>query len=178
MAIIAFADPITKHHIHAQMGEADDSPGVIAPPPLIALATLLLGLGLDWLFPSFILRGLLVLWTRVTAGAVLIAAGLTIAITAVRAFRRAGTNVEPWKPALTMVTTRIFAWLRNPMYLALVLLLAGTGIALGSDWLIGLLVSAALILHFGVVRREERYLERKFGESYREYTRRVPRYWP
>ena len=160
------------------MGEVDDSPGVIAPPPLIALATLLLGLGIDWLFPSFILRGFLAFWPRLTIGAVLIAAGLTIGITAVRTFHRAGTNVEPWKPALTIVTTGIFAWLRNPMYAALVLLLAGTGIALGSDWLIALLVPAALILHFGVVRREERYLERKFGESYREYRRRVPRYWP
>jgi hypothetical protein len=96
---------------------------------------------------------------------------------AVRSFRRAGTNVEPWKPALMLVTTGIFAWLRNPMYFALVLLLAGIAIAIGSDWMLVLVVPAALILHFGVVKREERYLAGKFGESYRSYMDKVPRYW-
>jgi protein-S-isoprenylcysteine O-methyltransferase Ste14 len=63
------------------------------------------------------------------------------------------------------------------MYTAIILFLAGLAIALGSDWLLVLAVPAAIILHFGVVKREERYLEAKFGESYREYMQRVPRYW-
>jgi protein-S-isoprenylcysteine O-methyltransferase Ste14 len=159
------------------INEPRDTPGVIAPPPLIALATLLLGLALDWLVPSFILRGLFGFWTRLVFGGILIAAGIGIAIFAVRSFRRAGTNVGPWKPALMLVTTGIFAWLRNPMYFALVLLLAGIAIAIGSDWMLVLVVLAALILHFGVVKREERYLAGKFGESYRSYMDKVPRYW-
>ena len=117
-----------------------DTPGVVAPPPLIALATLLLGLVLHWLLPSFILRGIFGFWTRLIIGAVLIAAGLAMAIAAVRSFRQAGTNAEPWKPALTLVTTGIFAWLRNPMYFALALFLAGLAIALGSDWMLVLVV--------------------------------------
>jgi protein-S-isoprenylcysteine O-methyltransferase Ste14 len=159
------------------MDEPRDNPGVIAPPPLIALATLVLGLALDWFLPSFILRGIFGFWTRLVLGGILIAAGLAIAIVAVRTFRRARTNVEPWKPALTLVTTGMFAWTRNPMYFALILLLTGIGIALGSDWMLVLVVPAALILHFEVVKREERYLEAKFGESYRAYMERVPRYW-
>ena len=159
------------------MDQPRDNPRVIAPPPLIALAALLLGLALDWLLPSFILRGIFWFWTRLMIGAILIAAGTTLAIFAVRSFRRAGTNVEPWKPALTLVTSGIFAWIRNPMYLALIVLVAGIAISLGSDWMLVLVVPAALILHFGVVKREERYLETKFGESYRSYTHRVPRYW-
>jgi protein-S-isoprenylcysteine O-methyltransferase Ste14 len=62
------------------------------------------------------------------------------------------------------------------MYLALILLLTGIGIALASDWMLALLVPAGLILHFGVVKREERYLEAKFGESYHAYMSRVSRY--
>jgi len=62
------------------------------------------------------------------------------------------------------------------MYVSLVLLLAGIAIALASDWMLVLLVLAALILHFGVVKREERYLEAKFGETYRQYMSTVPRY--
>jgi protein-S-isoprenylcysteine O-methyltransferase Ste14 len=113
----------------------------------------------------------------VIIGAILIAAGIGIATVAVRSFRRAGTNVEPWKPALTLVTRGIFAWVRNPMYLALIVLVAGIAIASGSDWVLVLVVPAALILHFGAVKREERYLEAKFEESYRSYMEKVPRYW-
>jgi protein-S-isoprenylcysteine O-methyltransferase Ste14 len=156
--------------------QSRDNPDVIAPPPLIALATLLLGLSLDWFLPSFLLRGIFGFWTRLTISAVLVPAGLGIVIVAVRTFRRARTNVEPWKPALTLVTTGIFGWMRNPMYTAIILLVAGAAIALGSDWMLVLVVPAALILHFGVVKREERYLEAKFGESYCAYMRRVPRY--
>jgi hypothetical protein len=61
------------------MNEARDNPGVIAPPPLIALAALLLGLALDWLSPPFILRGLFGFWTRLVVGGMLIAAGIIMA---------------------------------------------------------------------------------------------------
>ena len=159
------------------MNEARDSPSVIAPPPLIALATLLLGLALDWFLPSFILRGIFWFWTRLVLSAFLIAAGLAIAIFAVRSFHRAGTNVEPWKPTLTLVTEGIYGFMRNPMYTAMIMFVGGLAIALGSDWMLVLVVPAALILHFGVVKREERYLEAKFRESYRAYMERVPRYW-
>jgi len=74
------------------------------------------------------------------------------------------------------VTAGIFAYTRNPLYLALILILAGLAIALASDWMVVLLVPAALILHFGVVKREERYLAAKFGESYRDYVSKVSRY--
>ncbi len=66
--------------------------------------------------------------------------------------------------------------MRNPMYVALILLLAGVAIALGSDWILVLLLLAALILHFGVVKREERYLTAKFGDTYLDYMSKVPRY--
>jgi hypothetical protein len=68
------------------MNEARDNPGVIAPPPLIALAALLLGLALDWLSPPFILRGLFGFWTRLVLGGALIAAGIVLATLAVRSF--------------------------------------------------------------------------------------------
>jgi protein-S-isoprenylcysteine O-methyltransferase Ste14 len=89
--------------------------------------------------------------TRLTLGAVLIAAGLALAIVAVRSFRRAGTNVEPWKPTLSLVTSGFFGWMRNPMYMAIIMFLAGLAIALGSDPMLVLVVPAAVILHFGAV---------------------------
>jgi len=158
------------------MTEARDSAGVIAPPPLIALAAVVLGLALDWLLPAYVVSMLLSLTERIIIGAMLIATGGALAIPAMRGFRSAGTHVEPWKPSSALVTGGIFGWLRNPMYVGLALIVAGLGIALASDWMLVMLVPAVLLLHFGVVKREERYLEAKFGDAYRAYKERVPRY--
>lgn len=161
------------------MTEARDRAGVIAPPPLIALAAVLIGVGLDWLLPAYVLTVLLDLTERLLIGALLVGAGAALAIPAMRGFRSAGTHVEPWKPALVLVTDGIFGWLRNPMYVGLAFVVAGIGVALASDWTLVMLVAAAVLMHFGVVKREERYLAAKFGDPYRHYMSTVPRYgWP
>ena len=161
------------------MTEARDTAGVIAPPPLIALAAVVIGVALDWLLPAYVLTVLLSLAERIVIGVVLIAAGAGLAIPAILAFRSAGTHVEPWKPSSVLATTGVYAHVRNPMYVGLALLVAGIGIALASDWTLVMLVVAALLMHFGVVKREERYLSAKFGEPYRQYMDAVPRYgWP
>lgn len=161
------------------MMEARDSAGVIAPPPLILAIAIVLGLLLDWLLPAYLLYLLLSIAERIVIGVVLIAAGAAVTIPAMRGFRSAGTNVEPWKPSLALVTDGIFGWLRNPMYVGATLFLAGLSIMLASDWMLVMAVGFVLVIHFGVVKREERYLEAKFGEPYRQYMGKVPRYgWP
>ena len=156
-----------------------DNAGVIAPPPLIALAAVLIGLALDWLLPAYLLTLLLSLTERIVIGVILVAAGAWLGITAIRVFTSVGTHVEPWKPSTALATGGIFNRLRNPMYVGLAFLVGGIGIALASDWTLVMLVAAALTLHFGVVKREERYLAAKFGEPYRQYMKTVPRYgWP
>ena len=161
------------------MTETRDTAGVIAPPPLIALTAVLLGLALDWLLPAYGLTVLLTLWERIAIAAVLFAAGAGLAIPALRGFRSAGTHAEPWKPSLALVTDGIFGRLRNPMYVGLTLILAGLAILLASVWMLVMTIIFVPVIHFGVVKREERYLEAKFGDAYRSYTARVPRYgWP
>lgn len=156
-----------------------DNAGVIAPPPLLALAAVVLGLGLDWLLPAYVLTVLLTFWERVVIAVILAGGGAVLAIPAMRGFRSAGTHVEPWKPATALVTGGIFGWLRNPMYVGLTLCLAGLSILLASDWMLVMTIVFVLVIHFGVVKREERYLEAKFGDAYRAYKARVPRYgWP
>lgn len=153
--------------------------GVIAPPPLIAAGTVALGLFLDWLSQTFVLRVLFTSYQRIFLGLLLAAAGAALAIAAKRAFDGAATPVPPWLPTLHLATAGPYQWLRNPMYVGLGLITGGLGLALASDWTLALLVPAAILMHRGVVLREERYLEDKFGDAYRDYKDRVPRYgWP
>jgi protein-S-isoprenylcysteine O-methyltransferase Ste14 len=153
-----------------------DNAGVIAPPPLIALMAVVLGLALDWLMPAYVLTVVLTLWERLFIAAILVAAGTALAVPALLGFRLAGTHVEPWKPASALVTGGIFGWLRNPMYVGLTLFLVALSMALASDWMLVMTIAFVLVIHFGVVKREERYLEAKFGDAYRAYKARVPRY--
>lgn len=156
-----------------------DIPGVILPPPLLALAVIVLGLFLDWLLPLHLLTLFLSFSARLVIGLPLIGVGLAMMIVGRSTFQRVGTNIPPWEPALLLVTDGIFGWLRNPMYVGGILALAGLAIALGSNWMLVMVVIASLVIHFGVVLREERYLERKFGDDYRRFKASVPRYgWP
>jgi len=158
------------------MTETRDTAGVIAPPPLIALAALLLGLALDWLMPAFLLTVLLTLDVRIVFGVLLAAVGGALAIAGRNTFVRNRTAVNPYRASSALVVSGIYDYVRNPMYVGLAFLLAGLGIGFASDWTLVMLVVAALVIHFGVVKREERYLEAKFGDAYRQYRARVPRY--
>jgi protein-S-isoprenylcysteine O-methyltransferase Ste14 len=158
------------------MTDRSDTPGVIAPPPLIALITVALGLGLDLLLPAAFTAWPIATPGRIVVGALCMVAGGVLAIIAERAFHRIGTNTLPWRPALKLATGGIYAHMRNPMYVGLAAFVAGLGIALASFGTLLLLLPAALVMHFGVVLREERYLERKFGYDYRHFKAAVPRY--
>jgi protein-S-isoprenylcysteine O-methyltransferase Ste14 len=156
-----------------------DIPGVIVLPPLIPLAALLLGLLLDWLVPGYFLHVFLTFGERIFLGIILFAVGLALILVGGHYFSVAKTNIPPYKPALHLVTDGIYAWVRNPMYVGFGFITAGLAIAFGSDWTLVLMIPAAIVLHRGVVLREERYLEAKFGDAYRQYMMRVPRYgWP
>jgi protein-S-isoprenylcysteine O-methyltransferase Ste14 len=126
--------------------------------------------------PAAAVAASLALRERLVLGALVAIAGGALVIAAERRFRQVGTNVPPWRPSLRLATSGIYERMRNPMYIGLLLVVGGLGIALGSDWTLLLLVPTALVLHYGVVLREERYLERKFGEEYRRYRARVPRW--
>ena len=161
------------------MTDARDVPNVIILPPIIPLAALLLGLLLDWLVPGYFLRVFLNFGERLFLGGVLFVVGLALMLGGGHYFTLAKTNIPPYKPALHLVTNGLYAFIRNPMYVGFGFMLAGLGIAFGSDWTLVLMIPAAIVLHRGVVLREERYLEAKFGDPYRQYMTRVPRYgWP
>lgn len=149
-----------------------DTAGVIAPPPLLAVGFLLLGYLLDLARPVPLLPAP----AQYVIGAVLILPAIALVVSGMLCFRRAGTHVEPYKPTTALVTDGPYRWSRNPLYVALLLAYAGTAIAVDSAWMLALVPPFFLVLRYGVVAREERYLERKFGQAYVDYKAKVRRW--
>jgi protein-S-isoprenylcysteine O-methyltransferase Ste14 len=111
-----------------------------------------------------------------TAGGGLILIGVAIMVAGARNFSRAATPVPSNQPVRALVTTGIHGWSRNPIYVGMLLLYAGIGTAARSPWILVLALPLVVILHYGVVAREERYLEQRFGGAYRDYKARVRRW--
>lgn len=156
-------------------GQAKDTAGVIAPPPVLYLAGLLLGLGADRLLelpPLPYLSGQTGLYLGIGLGA----AGFLILLAAAGLFVRAGTNIQPHHPTTALVTGGLYRFSRNPIYLGATLVYLGLAAGLASLGVLVLLPAVLAALHLGVIRREERYLEEKFGEAYRDYKARVRRW--
>jgi len=155
------------------MAEGDrDTAGVIAPPPLIFAIPLIVGLVANWLSPLPILAGRVGLWM----GIALAIAGLGLIITGMIEFRRANTAVVPFSPTTAIVSSGPFRFTRNPLYLGFVLIYIGASLAANTLWPLFMLPLVILVLLHGVVKREERYLERKFGTAYTDYRARVRRW--
>jgi protein-S-isoprenylcysteine O-methyltransferase Ste14 len=113
----------------------------------------------------------------IVCAVVLIILAPTLALSALVTMKKAGTNVHPADPALTIVRGGPFRFTRNPMYLALCLVQVALGFFL-NDWITLLFgVPLAWILHYGVILREEKYLTAKFGEPYLELKRTVRRWF-
>jgi len=162
-------DPDGKH-----LNDAGTA-GVIARPPLLFLAALLLGLAFDRLLPwPFTFPGTDMLqW--IIAGSMIIL-GVAIMAAGIRNFSRAATPVPSNQPVRALVTSGIHGWSRNPIYAGMFLIYAGIGIAVRSPWILILALPLAVTIRNGVVAREEAYLERRFGEDYCHYKARVRRW--
>jgi protein-S-isoprenylcysteine O-methyltransferase Ste14 len=148
--------------------------GVIARPPLLFLGALVLGFAADHLLPSaFPMPGADL--HRAIAG-ILILAGIAVFAAGVRNFSGAGTPVQGTKPTQALVTTGMHGWSRNPIYVGMFLIYIGIGVAVRSPSILILTLPLAIVIRYGVVAREEAYLERRFGDSYREYKSHVRRW--
>jgi protein-S-isoprenylcysteine O-methyltransferase Ste14 len=147
------------------------SAGVVARPILLFPAALVLGFVLDHLLhlPSPIPRTSTLHWISAVVAGLLMLIGITVFAAGVRSFRRAATPLPTNKPTTALVTTGIYRWTRNPIYLAFFLAYAGIGLVVRSPWILILSVPLAVIICYGVVAREEAYLDRRFGDTYRDY---------
>jgi protein-S-isoprenylcysteine O-methyltransferase Ste14 len=155
---------------------SEDSPRVFLPPPLGLGLLLFLAWSFERQFPtSFEFLGGFWLGVRFLAW-VLLALGLALDAAALVCFWLERTNPLPFRPAKAFVVRGPYRWTRNPMYLGMLLTGAALSLLLDSIWMIWATIPFFVWLDRWVIPREERYLERRFGEDYATYCQRVPRW--
>lgn len=148
-------------------------PGIIAPPPLLYLGAFVGASTIHALYPQrFMDSG----FTVRLLGIFLLVASGALARWAFVTLRLHGTSANPRKPSVALSTSGPFAYSRNPIYLAMTGLYIGAGALLNSWWSMLLLAPLLLLMHWGVILREERYLLAQFGDAYAAYTASVRRW--
>jgi protein-S-isoprenylcysteine O-methyltransferase Ste14 len=143
------------------------------PPPLVYLAALVLGGALEWLWRISLPLGFS---ARVVAGLAIGGLGVAAVAAAFGLFRSTGQDPAPWEPTPEIVSTGIYRFTRNPMYVGMGLLQAGIGIGFASAWILLLVPTVLAVVYWTAVRHEEAYLEGEFGEAYLGYKARVRRW--
>ena len=154
------------------MSDNQDNPGINVPPPLIYVVPLILGLLLDRRAPlPFLPRS-----AAPGLGWPLIGGAVVLNTWFLRTIRDTEVPIRTDKPVPRLTTEGPFRYSRNPSYLALALLYAGIAVLRNSLWAILLLPVVVGVMQREVIGREERYLERTFGEEYLAYKTSVRRW--
>ena len=167
--------PSTKKVQTIMNKQLQDNPGVIAPPPLLFAGTLAAGLLLHSRLPTRLRLHTPRIIRFMLAGS-LIGLAITTAGLAFKTMERAHTSIDPTRPTTVIVVDGPFQLTRNPLYLSLTMLYTGIAVLFNAITALLLLPFLLLVMRRGVIDREERYLERKFGEQYLQYKARVRRW--
>ena len=159
------------------MNDTPATAQVIIRPPLAWALAVTAGLALDWLVPlPFLPADLAAGWPVGWLGALVFALALALAIWAIVTMTRAGSNVPTNRPTTTIVESGPYRFTRNPIYIGMILGQTGLAIGFNSVWILAMLVPFYFVIRYGVIAREEAYLERKFGEVYLAYKSHVRRW--
>jgi protein-S-isoprenylcysteine O-methyltransferase Ste14 len=145
------------------------------PPPILLVVCLIAGWALDQGKGWLILPAAPWYAPRVALSSALILLGLALIGYCAWQFKKAQTHIEPWRPTSSIVTTGLYRYSRNPIYVAFVITGAGIGLAFNTWWMFLSVLAFILIANKLVIEKEEKYLERKFGEPYLDYRRETRR---
>lgn len=153
-------------------GATPDAPGMLVRPPILLLGSIALGLILQAVWPIRFVPAALTM----IVGAPLVGLSLVLFTFSVKKFRAAGTGIRAHEPTTVIVISGPYRFSRNPIYLSFALLQIGLAIWVNNAWFLAALIPLLTIIRYGVISREEAYLERKFGEEYLRYKRSVRRW--
>lgn len=166
---------MTDTALEPKRDTSTETAGVLAPPPLIYLGFLVIGLALEFLVVRT--QGLdMPTSLRWTVVAIFAFSGIAAIAAAVLRFLRAGTPPPPSRPTTAFVAQGIYRFTRNPMYLGMTLIYCAVAVAADAPVVFWMLIPLSMTIHYGVVLREERYMAGKFGAAYIDYTNTVPRW--
>lgn len=152
------------------MSLADHGPGVRVPPPVVAGLLLAIAWGLHWMAPVPLGPPL------PDAGMLVLFGALALIGWAVLVLVRAGNDPRPDRPDTAIVEAGPFRFSRNPVYLGLLVAMAGFALRWGDLWGWLALPLGHLLLDRLVVAKEEAYLAARFGAAYAAYRGRVRRW--
>ena len=151
---------------------SDDHAGVKFPPPLIFLISILVGLGLNRIWPMGVVPDSL----AVPFGIAFVVAAFALAFLVFRELGKHKTTTRPDQPSSTIVQTGPYRFTRNPLYVSLSMLQLGIGLWSNNLWIVMMLIPAWIVMTTQVIAREEAYLERAFGDAYLKYKASVRRW--
>src|SRR5712691_8514560 len=153
----------------SELPPEEDRPGVPIAPPLLFVLPLVVSLALEWFVPTSFVHGAF----RWIPGAIFFLTGLALNIAGFVTQKRAGTDPIPFNPSTRIVSHGPYRFSRNPMYIGFALWTLGIAMLVDSAWMLLAVPIGLILIDRIVITREERYLERKFGEAYLDYKRRV-----
>jgi protein-S-isoprenylcysteine O-methyltransferase Ste14 len=156
-----------------KVGTPPDSPNVVIHPPIALGIAVVAAIALNWFYPLPFLDKAI---PGIEVGLILLLLTLLIVRWAAVTFRKARTNILTSQATNAIVSDGPFAYSRNPIYVAIFLGLAGFAFAFDSLWFLAAMVPMAAVIRYGVIAREESYLERKFGNQYLDYKAKVRRW--
>jgi len=142
------------------------------PPPAVFILFILLALGIHD-YQAIEVSNMPIL---IYMGSFFIPLGFTILLIASIAFKRAKTNIKPWKPSTQIISSGLYAYSRNPIYLAFCVVTIGIGLIVNSLWVTLSFIPSIVVIFFIAIKKEEIYLENKFGQDYLAYKEKVRRW--
>lgn len=146
---------------------------VVSFPPLVGLILAVLSISLQIFVPLSITSATTI---AIPAGIIILSSGIGLQIICLRVLKKAKTTPLFQKPTSNLLQSGPYARSRNPIYIAVFLQFLGLAFLINTWWLIIALPILYIYLRYGVIAREEQYLEQKFGEEYRRYQSNVPRW--
>ena len=149
-----------------------DNPGVKIPPPLIFLGFGLFGIVIHYLKPLTIIGPLWLLYLGVI---ILISSFFGFGYM-VNFYKKNETEIEPTKTTSVIITSGIYRYSRNPVYLISCACPIGLGFIFMTYWAMFSFIPALIVVYFTAVKKEEKYLEKKFGQEYLDYKKKVRRW--
>lgn len=148
-----------------------DSAHVPIPPPLLLLISILIGVGLHYLYPlNFVSESFK--WV----GGILVVLSIGTILYCATMFKKAHTAIEPWKTTSSILIRGPYRWSRNPIYLCFIIIGVGIAIFLNNLWIALMMIPLIVVINKVVIQREEKYLESKFTDSYLDYKNNVRRW--